>query len=155
MGVRGDRVSERENAMDKRVVKTIQRAVLVTLGTVLLLGLVGISVPNRVVGSLGLNHTATARLQIERFEKALELFLLDHGRYPTTAEGPQALLRNPGSMSWTGPYLSEPRIPADPWGRSYGYVSPGDHGSYDLWSLGADGLPGGTRQEQDLLNWSD
>ena len=141
--------------MDKRVVNTIQRAVLVTLGTVLLLGLVGISVPNRVVESLGLDHTAIARLQMERFEKALELFLLDHGRYPTTAEGPQALVTNPGSMNWTGPYLSEPRIPADPWGRSYRYVSPGDHGSYDLWSLGADGLPGGTRQEQDLMNWSD
>ena len=100
--------------MDERVVNTIQRAVLATLGTVFLLGLVGISVPNRVVESLGLDHRATARLQMERFEKALELFLLDHGRYPTTAEGPQALVRNPGSMNWAGPYLSEPRIPADP-----------------------------------------
>ena len=115
----GNRVSERENAMGKRAVNTIQLGVLVTLSTVLLLGLVGISVPNRVVESLGLDHTATARLQMGRFEKALELFLLDHGRYPTTAEGPQALVRNPGSMNWTGPYLSEPRIPADPWGRSY------------------------------------
>ena len=144
-----------ENAMDKRVVNTIQRTVLVTLGTLFLLGLVGISVPNQFVESLGQDHAGTARLQIERLQKALELFLINHGRYPTTAEGLQALVREPGSLNWTGPYLSEPRIPTDPWGRSYRYVSPGDHGSYDLWSLGADGRWGGARQEQDLLSWSE
>ena len=141
--------------MGHRVVNTIQLAVLGTLGPLFLLVLVGISVPNRVVESLGLDHAASASLQMEHLQKELELFLVDHGRYPTTTEGLQALVRSPGSMNWTGPYLAEPRIPIDPWGRSYRYVSPGDHGSYDLWSFGADGLWGGTRQAQDLLSWSD
>ncbi len=78
--------------MGHRVVNTIQRAVLGTLGPLFLLVLVGISVPNRVVESLGLDHAASASLQMEHLQKALELFLVDHGRYPTTTEGLQALI---------------------------------------------------------------
>ena len=92
---------------------------------------------------------------MERLQKALELFLVDYGRYPTTAEGLRALVRSPDSTNWTGPYLSEARVPIDPWGRSYRYVAPGDHASYDLWSLGSDGRWGGTRQDQDLVSWSE
>lgn len=141
--------------MPKTLVNTIQRTVLGFLGAIFLLGLIGISVPNPVVSSLDPDETETAKRQIRALEKALERFLYDHGRYPTTHEGLGALVRDPGSLNWAGPYLPTPGITGDPWGRPYMYISPGDHGSYDVWSFGADGLPGGARRDVDLLSWGD
>ena len=96
----------------------------------------------------------TARLQIEDLGAALDLYNLENGRYPSTAEGLAALVTAPaGNTRWNGPYLKKPDVPRDPWGNAYQYRSPGDHGAYDLFSLGADGVEGGEGDARDVLSW--
>ncbi len=122
--------------------------VLVILG--LLAGLVG----PRVLKYLGGAKTDTAQLQIEEFGAGLDLFHLEVGRYPTTEEGLQALAQQPaGVNNWNGPYLKKNTIPMDPWGNAYQYRSPGEHGEYDLFSLGRDNADGGTGEDEDVLSW--
>lgn len=95
-----------------------------------------------------------ARGQIDELEGALALFRFDVGRYPTTEEGLKALVTDPGIDDWSGPYLDKPEIPKDPWGRSYGYRSPGgQRREFDLWSLGSDGKRGGSGEAADLESW--
>src|SRR3989441_594005 len=85
----------------------------------------------------------TAKAQISEFESVLDAYRLDVGRYPTTEEGLQSLRVRPGNAErWDGPYLRKD-VPADPWQRPYVYRFPGQHGDYDLYSLGADGQDGG------------
>ncbi len=91
-----------------------------------------------------------AEIHIKELGAALRLFHYDTGRYPTTAEGLDALLHNPGLASWRGPYLSKGEVPRDPWGRPYVYRCPGQHGVYDLLSFGSDGIEGG---EEDITSW--
>jgi general secretion pathway protein G len=91
-----------------------------------------------------------AKIQIKELEGALQLFYLDTGRYPTTVEGLDALMQNPGLTSWQGPYLTKRGVPRDPWGRVYVYRCPAQHGAYDLLSFGADGIEGG---EEDVTSW--
>jgi general secretion pathway protein G len=94
-----------------------------------------------------------ARAQIELLATALDTFRLDVGRYPTSEEGLQALRQKPGGLErWDGPYLKKD-IPLDPWGKSYNYKSPGDHGPYDIISYGADGVPGGDGDNRDITSW--
>jgi general secretion pathway protein G len=94
-----------------------------------------------------------ARAQIELLGTALDTFRLDTGRYPTTQEGLDALRRQPGSVErWDGPYLKKD-VPLDPWGKPYIYRSPGEHGSYDLSSYGADASPGGEGDNRDVTSW--
>ncbi|PWV65856.1 type II secretion system major pseudopilin GspG [Plasticicumulans acidivorans] len=101
----------------------------------------------------------TARIEIRQFEDALNRYKHDNGRYPTTAQGLDALVHlpteAPEATNWRGPY--EPfreRIPKDPWGRTYLYANPGQHGPIDIFSLGADGHPGGEGVDADLGNWN-
>ena len=95
-----------------------------------------------------------AKAQIELFGTALDTFRLDVGRYPTSQEGLAALTQKPASADrWDGPYLKK-GVPADPWGRAYLYVAPGEHGEYDLYSYGADGAPGGDGDARDLASWA-
>ncbi len=114
----------------------------------LLAGLVG----PRVLNQLGGAKSKTAAVQIADLEKALELFKLDVGRFPTTEEGLNALVAQPPAVSvgWAGPYLKG-SVPADPWGRPYQYKLNAD-GSVDIVSLGADGTPGGDGENADLRN---
>ena len=122
--------------------------VLVILG--LLAGLVG----PQVIKYLGGANTKTAKLQIEDFSTALDAFRLDMGRYPTTAEGLQALVLQPsGATRWNGPYLRKNLIPKDPWGNDYQYRAPGQYGYFDLYSLGADNVEGGDGENQDVVSW--
>ena len=105
----------------------------------LLAGLVG----PRVLGQLGGAKSKTAGVQIADLDKSLELFKLDVGRYPTTEEGLDALVKRPGSVNgWSGPYLKG-GVPSDPWGRPYKYTNPGPNGGIEILSLGADGAAGG------------
>ena len=97
-------------------------------------------------------QTKAAKTQIEMFGTALDSFRLSVGRYPTTAEGMQALRTNPGIDLWDGPYLRKD-VPMDPWGRPYIYKCPGQHGDYDLMSLGADGQEGGEGENADVVSW--
>ncbi len=120
--------------------------VMVILG--LLVGLIGLNVFKR----LGESKQKAARVQIAMFGDALDAFRLSVGRYPTTAEGLEALYKNPGIRGWDGPYLSK-NVPPDPWGRPYIYSCPGEHGDYDLESLGADGQEGGKGENADIASW--
>jgi general secretion pathway protein G len=122
--------------------------VLVILG--LLAGLVG----PQVLKHLGKANTDTARLQIENLSTTLDAYRLEVGRYPTTAEGLQALVQAPpGATRWNGPYLKKSTIPKDPWGNDYQYRAPGQHGPVDLYSLGADNAEGGEGENQDVVSW--
>lgn len=119
--------------------------VLVILG--LLAGLVG----PKVVNYLSRGKTDTTRLQVEQIAAALDLFLLDVGRYPTEDEGIEALVEEQSAISnWRGPYLRKKEIPLDPWGRPYHYRYPGQDGDFDLYSLGADDAEGGEGENADI-----
>ena len=122
--------------------------VMVIIG--LLMALVG---PN-LIGRSEKAKTQAAAMQIERLGTVLDTFRLDIGRYPTTQEGLEALVARPSGLErWDGPYLNK-GVPKDPWDRPYVYRSPGDGGRpYDIYSLGADGAPGGTDQNRDITSW--
>lgn len=122
--------------------------VLVILGL-----LAGIVVP-QVLGYVGRSKTGTAEMQIEQLGTALDLYRLDVGRYPSTDEGLEVLVDAPAEAeNWNGPYLKRSTVPDDPWGRPYRYRSPGEHGIYDLYTLGADGAPGGDSENEDVTSW--
>lgn len=122
--------------------------VLAILG--LLAGLVG----PQVMKFLGSSKTKTAALQIEDLGATLDLYRLEVGSYPSTSEGLEALVADPGNTpNWNGPYLKKSQVPKDPWGNDYQYRSPGEHGPYDIWSLGADGREGGEGENQDIKSW--
>jgi general secretion pathway protein G len=114
----------------------------------LILGLVG----PRVLGYLGESRVKTAKLQIESFGSALDLFYVDTGRYPTAEEGLEALAVRPGGLDvWNGPYVKGGRVPLDPWGHAYQYRSPVDHTPpYEIVSFGSDGHEGGTGTAADI-----
>ena len=100
--------------------------------------LVAIATP-QVLKYLGRAKNDTARIEMKSMSTALDLFLLDVGRYPTQQEGLEALVANPGGLAtWHGPYLKATVLPSDPWGRPYQYRVPGQNADYDLWTLGAD-----------------
>jgi general secretion pathway protein G len=139
-------------------VSTMKKAVgfsLIELLVVLaILGLLAGLVGPQVMKFLGGSKTKTARLQIEEFGAALDLYRLEVGHYPSSSEGLEALVEQPsGATNWNGPYLKKKQIPKDPWGHEYEYVAPGEHGAYDLVSLGADNAQGGTGENQDILSW--
>lgn len=115
----------------------------------LLAGLVG----PRVLGQLGGAKAKSAGVQIADFDKALELYKLDVGRFPTKEEGLEALNKKPANANgWNGPYLKGTGIPADPWGNPYRYANPGPNGGIEILSLGADGAPGGEGENADIRN---
>lgn len=115
--------------------------------------LAGIAGP-RVIQYLGGAKVDTAALQIDEFGAGLDLFHLEVGRYPTTEEGLAALTSAPGSdKGWNGPYLKKRAIPLDPWGNDYLYRQPGEHGDYDLYSFGRDGVEGGDGENADIVSW--
>lgn len=114
----------------------------------LLAGIVG----PRVLNQLGGAKSKTAALQIADIDKALEIYKLDTGRYPTNAEGLQALVTKPGSANgWNGPYLKG-GVPNDPWGNPYRYANPGPNGGIEILSLGGDNAPGGESENADVRN---
>jgi general secretion pathway protein G len=109
----------------------------------------------RVLNYLSEAKSKTAKIQIESFMSALDLYFLDTGQYPSGSEGLHALVRpTDGTKTWNGPYLKGNTVPNDPWGRSYLYRSPGQHGTYDIVSYGADGQEGGTGAASDITSWS-
>ena len=101
---------------------------------------------------LGKGKQSAAKAQIELIGQALDQLRLDVSRYPTTQEGLNALMVNPGIDNWEGPYLKK-ALPPDPWGKPYQYACPGTHGEYDLFSYGRDGNPGGEGEDKDVTSW--
>jgi general secretion pathway protein G len=119
--------------------------VLVVLG--LLVSIVG----PKYFTQLGKSESKAAQAQVASLAKALDMYRVDLGRYPTTEQGLAALSVAPtNEPKWRGPYLQKP-APADPWGHAYVYKSPGEHGDFDLLSYGKDGTPGGTDDNADIL----
>lgn len=123
------------------------------LVVIVIIGLLAGLVAPRYFDQVSKSNTKIARAQIDSLEKALDQYRLDVGSYPTTEQGLAALNTRPQNLEkWVGPYLKK-SVPPDPWGARYVYKAPGDHGDYDLQSLGADGQPGGTGEAADVTSW--
>jgi general secretion pathway protein G len=119
-----------------------------------ILGLLAAVAVPQLMNSLERARVDTAKLQIEKLGSILDLYRLEVGRYPTEQEGLRALVELPaGSERWNGPYLKNREALTDPWGNPYGYRFPGEHGEYDLYSLGADAKDGGEGNNADIANW--
>ena len=119
--------------------------------------LAGLIVP-RIMGRPEQAKQVKAKIQIESLETALKLYKLDNGNYPDTQQGLQALIEKPETGNippkWKeGGYLEKGKLPKDPWGNDFIYLSPGLHGEYDLTSYGADGVPGGEGKNEDINSW--
>jgi general secretion pathway protein G len=113
----------------------------------LIMGLIG----PRVLNYLSESKVKAAKIQLQSFASALDLFYLDAGRFPSTAEGLAALVKQtPGVSAWNGPYLRGGNVPSDPWSHGYVYRSPGEHGPYDIISYGSDGQEGGSGVAADI-----
>ncbi|MCP4306816.1 MAG: type II secretion system major pseudopilin GspG, partial [bacterium] len=112
-----------------------------------------IAVP-RVIDYLDRAKSDSAAIAIENLATTLDLYRLDVGRYPSQAEGLVALVEAPeGVATWNGPYLRKAEMLNDPWGNPYQYSQPGDHGPFDLYSLGADNTEGGEDADKDVVSW--
>jgi general secretion pathway protein G len=103
---------------------------------------------------LGTAKSEAAKVQVQQISSALDLYRLEIGRYPSQQEGLEALVVAPaGVTKWNGPYLKKKESILDPWGREFLYRIPGEHGDYDLYTLGADNAQGGNGEDQDITNW--
>jgi general secretion pathway protein G len=119
--------------------------------------LAGLIIP-RIMGRPEEAKQLKAKIQIESLETALKLYKLDNGAYPDTEQGLEALIEKPESgilpKKWReGGYLEKGRLPKDPWGNEFVYLSPGVHDDYDITSFGADGVPGGDDKDKDINSW--
>jgi general secretion pathway protein G len=121
-----------------------------------IIGLLAALVGPRLFGHIGTSKVKATRAQIEMIGTALDGYRLDNGHYPTTEMGLEALWEKPtdedSAKDWHGPYLKR-KVEKDAWGNPYIYKAPGEHGDYDLTSLGADGKEGGTGEDADLNSW--
>lgn len=140
--------------------RSMARATAFTLIELLIvmaiIGLLAALVGPRVFSHLGDSKVKAVSAQIELIGSALVAFQLDFGRYPTTEQGLASLWQKPEkedqAAKWQGPYLKK-RVEKDAWGGAWVYKSPGDHGEYDLSSLGADGREGGSGEDADIHSW--
>jgi general secretion pathway protein G len=123
------------------------------LVVMVIIGMLAAYVGPKYFAQIGKSEVKTTKAQIVALEKALDQYRLDTGHYPTTEQGLSALVTRPANEAkWDGPYLTK-AVPADPWGNSYVYKSPGEHGDVDLLSYGRDGRPGGDGEDADITNW--
>lgn len=121
------------------------------LVVIVIIGLLAAYVGPKYFSQLGKSEVTVAKAQIDAFDKSLDTYRLDVGRYPSTEEGLNALMLAPPSAGakWNGPYLKK-GVPQDPWGRAYQYRAPGSKADYEILSLGKDGQPGGTGDNADI-----
>jgi len=135
--------------------KTAQKGftLLELLVVIVIIGLLAAYVGPKYFAQLGKSEVTVAKAQIEAFEKSLDTYRLDVGRYPNTEEGLAALLAAPpaAGTKWNGPYLKK-AVPLDPWGHPYQYRAPGTKGEYEIISLGKDGQPGGSGEDADITS---
>lgn len=116
-----------------------------------ILGLIASFAAPRIFKALSGAESDAARVQIENLGTGIDLYRLEVGRYPPDLE---ALIRKPvGVDKWNGPYLKKEVIPKDPWGNDFVYRQPGEHGPYDLYTLGADNTEGGKDANKDVVSW--
>lgn len=139
--------------MMQQTYRTRGFTLLELLVVILIIGLLTGIVAPRFLNQISRSETTTAKAQIDAFEKALQAYRIDMGRYPTSNEGLKALLVSPGNdPRWRGPYLKD-EIPMDPWGQPYRYTYPSSRGKdFDLISTGQDRAAGGTGDAADITN---
>ena len=123
---------------------------------VVIIGILGALVVPKLLGRTGESRVAAAKVDISTLMNSLKLYKLDNQRYPTTEQGLQALIAKPSAgpaaNGWkAGGYID--KLPKDPWGSPYQYLSPGIHGEVDIFSFGADGQPGGAGEDADIGSW--
>jgi general secretion pathway protein G len=141
-----DTKRERRQAAGQEGFTLVEMLVVITI-IGLIMGLIG----PRVLNYLSESKVKAARIQMQSFSGALDLFYLDAGRYPSTSEGLAALVqRTAGVTAWNGPYLKGSSLPKDPWNHPYLYRAPGEHAPYEIISYGSDGQEGGTGTAADI-----
>jgi general secretion pathway protein G len=123
---------------------------------VVIMGVLAALVVPKLLNRAGESKVAAAKVDIATIMQALKLYKLDNQRYPTTEQGLQALIEKPtggpAANGWkAGGYVE--KMPKDPWGNPYQYLSPGIKGEVDVFSYGADGQPGGTGDDADIGSW--
>ncbi len=123
---------------------------------VVILSILAAIVVPKIMGKPDEARVTKVLSDIRSLSAALDLYRLDNFTYPTTDQGIEALVTAPGSLSsgaryQEGGYID--RMPKDPWGNAYNYLQPGTHGSFDIYSLGADNAPGGQGANADIGNW--
>lgn len=124
---------------------------------VTILAILSVLVVPKLIGRTDEAKRVAAKVQIKNIEGALQMYKLDNGDYPTTEQGLDALVSRPSvgeaPKNWReGGYL--PKVPKDPWGNPYVYISPGTHGDYDLASYAGDGESGGDGKNADIESWN-
>jgi len=125
---------------------------------VVILGILATYIAPRFMGRTDDAKAVKAKVDILAIETALKLYKLDNGNYPTTDQGLAALVEKPSTepvpLNWKEKgYLEKSKVPTDPWGKEYLYLSPGVHDDYDLISYGADGAQGGEGKNKDVNSW--
>ena len=125
---------------------------------IIILGVLAMWVAPKIMDRPGEARQMKVRLDIQNLETALKLYKLDNGSYPSTEQGLQALVETPETgtipKNWKkGGHLEKGRVPKDPWGNDFVYLSPGLKGDVDIISYGADGVPGGEDENKDINNW--
>ncbi len=130
------------------------------MAVVLIMGLLAGIVGYNIIGSMDRGRVTSTRVQISALEQALQQYYADNGRFPTTEQGLDALVQAPSIAPeprhyQAGGYLGRKVVPVDSWGNAFQYEAPGQMNpeAFDVWSLGADGEPGGDGTNGDLGNW--
>jgi general secretion pathway protein G len=124
------------------------------LVVLVILGLLAAFAAPQVLNYLGRAKTDAARAQVQNIASILDLYRLEVGSYPAQQDGLDALLEQPPDAArWNGPYVKRRDALTDPWGQIYEYRFPGEHGAYDLYTLGADRSEGGEGEDQDVTSW--
>jgi general secretion pathway protein G len=123
---------------------------------VVIISILAITVVPQFLDAPDQARVATTKADIKNIETALNMYKLDNFNYPSTSQGLQALVQKPSgtpeAKNWKpGGYLS--KLPEDQWGTPYQYLNPGNHGTIDVYSFGADGQPGGEGLNADIGNW--
>ena len=125
---------------------------------IIILGILAVYIGPKIMGRPGQAKQVKARVDISALDSALKLYKLDNGSYPATEQGLQALVEKPETgnapKKWKeGGYLDKGKVPKDPWGNEFVYLSPGVHGDFDIISYGRDGVPGGEGEDKDINSW--
>lgn len=148
-----------QSGISGRVGKSTSRGftLIEVMVVVVILGILAAIIVPRIMGRPEEAKRIKAQVDIKAIEEALNMYKLDNGFYPNTEHGVEALVKKPETAPipkrWKeGGYLS--KVPSDPWGGPYQYLSPGEHGDFDLYSLGADGEPGGEGKDADVESWN-
>lgn len=149
-----------KTVVERRHLERLEAFTLIELMVVVvILGIIAVFVVPKITKRPEDARVTKARIEIANIEQALELYYLDNGMYPSTDQGLRALVEEPekGEIpnNWKeGGYLAKGKIPMDPWGNPYLYVSPGNYNKdFDLYSLGKDGEEGGEGYDADITNW--